>query len=855
MESRQVAVLGIIKFLRHFQVKGTLPSSQASTSFSSSLSTVSIANVHSVFNSATNEALCLELLGVLRRCFSQQQEVKSVLYGGLYDVCKDNPKLTVSILELLHQQSKQFLDLRPTTLNPVILKKVVNLQGNSVSIVEPVGELLSSLGSCKLYFEKRHEVLNEAEEVDSEENTVSVLNDICSLFDIVVEKLSGCELFDLGIDPQGDYSLSSTAGEKNVASVKVMMNVYDSLIEYTFSQGANVLEAKMKVVLQLFKSQKKLIDLLKEKSAKSGKKEGAKGKNRSPSKSPVVVKSNLSLSVVAEMLKVSYSKDDADNPNCVDLLKENHELQLYLLSFVEVTLTTFKEMTVSEKEKLLLHMKVIASVLLHECVENIASHDSSDKRIVQRIRQSLIILSTLITLFCKYYTKKLESIFREVTHQNDNKDVNSLLHKVYKKCQKMLLKILQHEDMSPLQRDAITITNIMSTVCQAMDPACEEITEVQNWILQLCKDQEGDSSVAESLMRLLFFLSDQIKVKHTLTRAISRELHHKLGDLEEGVEVEEVGNYKLVTETTSCYILPVLLTHIEETLGWMELVLNKMKACVATEAEYDANKIEKYLSTKCIVLIHTAHEIIQSALPLGNCMDNTLRVITKFYNILGLYVRYYLDLFKMRSSSQISEKFEKLVHTAGEMLTAPIYGTITYIEGVQRKDGAHISRTMKESKLIPSLIFSIEQFEKHLINLSRKSKVNLMQGMQLSTSRDFRILTSAMVEALQNEDEDGDNNDVDKVSDGDTNSGDETENPVNLRNNRESLSPGDTVEIHLSKDKSLSYIKGKGLGKSFKRKNTSDENTANAQNRQSQPPAKKSKPVKSKLGIAKKSNK
>lgn len=66
--------------MKHFRVMGTLPSSQVSMSFCSSISTTTVSvDVHSVFNSSTNEALCLELLGLLRRCFSQQHEV-SILH-------------------------------------------------------------------------------------------------------------------------------------------------------------------------------------------------------------------------------------------------------------------------------------------------------------------------------------------------------------------------------------------------------------------------------------------------------------------------------------------------------------------------------------------------------------------------------------------------------------------------------------------------------------------------------------------------------------------------------------------------------------------------------------------------------
>lgn len=41
--------------------------------------------------------------------------------------------------------------------------------------------------------------------------------------------------------------------------------------------------------------------------------------------------------------------------------------------------------------------------------------------------------------------------------------------------------------------------------------------------------------------------------------------------------------------------------------------------------------------------------------------------------------------------------------------------------------------------MIPNLIFVVEQFERHLIQLTRKSKVDLMQYMKRSTARDFKI--------------------------------------------------------------------------------------------------------------------
>jgi hypothetical protein len=49
------------------------------------------------------------------------------------------------------------------------------------------------------------------------------------------------------------------------------------------------------------------------------------------------------------------------------------------------------------------------------------------------------------------------------------------------------------------------------------------------------------------------------------------------------------------------------------------------------------------------------------------------------------------------------------------------------------------AKIVRESKLIPSLIYTVEQYERYVIQLSKKAKVNLTQFMRRSTARDFRI--------------------------------------------------------------------------------------------------------------------
>lgn len=110
---------------------------------------------------------------------------------------------------------------------------------------------------------------------------------------------------------------------------------------------------------------------------------------------------------------------------------------------------------------------------------------------------------------------------------------------------------------------------------------------------------------------------------------------------------------------------------------------------------------------------------------------------------------------------------EKLVKLSGSHLTPLCYSFISYMQNKKSKSLKHtgekkekaaagasaVARVLRETKPIPNLIFAIEQYEKFLIHLSKRSKVNLMQHIKLSTSRDFKIKGNILDMVLR-EDED-----------------------------------------------------------------------------------------------------
>jgi len=173
------------------------------------------------------------------------------------------------------------------------------------------------------------------------------------------------------------------------------------------------------------------------------------------------------------------------------------------------------------------------------------------------------------------------------------------------------------------------------------------------------------------------------------------------------------------------------------------------------------------ISQTMIGMVLSLHELTQTAFLQGIGSDSITKVVTKLYTILGNFTKYHLQLYTQKSGN-ITSKFERLVKLTGSHLAQQVYTMITYVQSTQsqllqeqttnpktkakdKKKGniTGKNRALKESRSIPNLIYSIEQYERYLIQLSKKSKIDLMENIKRSTARDFRINAASLEAALQ----------------------------------------------------------------------------------------------------------
>lgn len=103
-------------------------------------------------------------------------------------------------------------------------------------------------------------------------------------------------------------------------------------------------------------------------------------------------------------------------------------------------------------------------------------------------------------------------------------------------------------------------------------------------------------------------------------------------------------------------------------------------------------------------------------------------------------------------------RYEQLVRTAGRPLAKNIYDLITHIEeniyenGRQSKDPrSEKAKVLRETKFLPKIILRIESFNKFVIWLSKKTKIDLSHLLHIGTVRDFRSIKTTVLQDVLNQ--------------------------------------------------------------------------------------------------------
>uniref|UniRef100_A0A8C3WNI8 FA complementation group I n=1 Tax=Catagonus wagneri TaxID=51154 RepID=A0A8C3WNI8_9CETA len=773
LDARKSAVAGFLLLLKNFKVLGSLSSSQCSQSIG--VSQVHV-DVHSRYNSVANETFCLEIMDSLRRCLGQQADVRLMLYEGFYDVLRRNSQLANSIMQTLLSQLKQFYEPERDVLPPLKLEACILTQGDQISLQEPLDYLLCCIQHCLVWYKSRVMPLQQEEEEEEEEGFYQDLDD---MLDSITSRMIKSELEDFELDKSADFSQSTSTGIKNNICASLVMGVCEVLIEYNFSIS-NFSKNKFEEILSLFLCYKKLADILNEKAGK--------GKTKMANKTN---DSFLSMKFVSDLLTALFRDSTQSHEESLSVLRSSSEFMRYAVSMALHKVQQLKETghvsgpDGQNPEKVFQHLCDITRVLLWRYTSIPTSVEESGKKERGKSISLLCLegLQKILSLLPQFSQPQIHHFLRalDATDKEEEEVEASVTQRSafqIRQFQRALLNILSSQEEDFNSKEAFLLVTVLSSLSKLLEPSSPQFMQMLSWTSKICKENSWeDASFCRGLMTLLFSLHVLCKSPVALLRDLSQDVHGHLGDVDEDVEVEQTNHFAMVTlRTAAPTVCLVLLSQAEKVLEEVDWLISKLKGQVSQEITPEEassqtslpnRPVEKAVIIQLGTLLTFFHELVQTALPSGSCVDTLLKDLCKMYTILTALVRYYLQV--CQRSGGIPKNMEKLVKLSGSHLTPLCYSFISYVQVSESESvskcifkserppsfpGHCQARVLRETKPIPNLIFAIEQYEKFLIHLSKRSKVNLMQHIKLSTSRDFKIKGSILDMVLREDEED-----------------------------------------------------------------------------------------------------
>uniref|UniRef100_F6RYK4 FA complementation group I n=1 Tax=Ornithorhynchus anatinus TaxID=9258 RepID=F6RYK4_ORNAN len=756
LDSRKSAVAGFLLLLKNFKILGSLSSSQCSQAICASQVQV---DVHSRYNSMANQAFCQEILDCLKKCLNQKADIRTMLYEGFYDILRRNSQLAKSIMQTLLSQLKQYYEPEPDLLPPLKLEECIVLQGDLVLLQEPLDHLLRCVQQCLAWYQSKMQHPLQHEE-DEEGGLQEELDDILQS---VTSRMIKSELEDFELDKSADFSQATGVGIKNTIYASLVMGVLEVLIEYNFNIG-NFNKNKLEDVLSLFKSYSKLSDILKEKAGKS-----------KPSETHKTTPSLLSMSFVSVLLKALFRDNAQSHEESLAVLRSSQEFMRYAVTVALQKVQQLEETGQVDgpdgqnPDKTFHHLCEITRVLLWRYTSIPTSVEESGRKEKGK-SISLLCLEGLQRIFHmvqQSYQPKVKQFLRalDISYGEGEATEISVTQRAafqIRQFQRSMVNLLSGSDEDFNSKEGLILVTILSTLSKLLETTSPQFVQMLSWTVKICKEHSvEDAAFCKGLLNLLFNLHVRCRSPVSLLRDLSQDLHGQLGDIDQDIEVEKPNHFAMVNlRTAAPTICLLILDQAEKVLDDVDWVIGRLKEQLSLEAtaeevpqtELPKEPLEKAVILQLGTLITAFHELVQTALPSGSCINTLLQDLGKIYTILTSFAKYNIQSEAQSTVAEKKEKKKKEEEKEEEEDTEEEEEEKDEDAKKEEKTAAVAPAKVKvfqKAKPIPNLIFAIEQYEKFVINLSKKSKINLMQYMRLSLSRDFKINKAIMGSALQ----------------------------------------------------------------------------------------------------------
>ncbi|MCP9259408.1 hypothetical protein DINM_002355 [Dirofilaria immitis] len=173
----------------------------------------------------TNVELSLEIVGILKRTFSQPANVKSILYRGIFEAASANQNLVYPTLDLLVTHLASLQQISRCTY--------IESSKSSTILLEPISDLIQAISLLMRL--SIYSLRNTSTQVVCGEDAkvCQAMSELDKLIEFAIDQ----DVHDLQLDKLSDFSFSVT-GRTNQCFASLMISLYDALIEHLWNEEA-----------------------------------------------------------------------------------------------------------------------------------------------------------------------------------------------------------------------------------------------------------------------------------------------------------------------------------------------------------------------------------------------------------------------------------------------------------------------------------------------------------------------------------------------------------------------------------------------------------------------------------------
>ncbi|EFO84734.1 hypothetical protein CRE_03760 [Caenorhabditis remanei] len=272
-----------------------------------------------------DQAVGLELIGIIKRCLWQPAKTKIALYDGICELATQTSTMLNQFLDMIASHSKMIPEWKKS--------EMTTSSGNIVQLVEPLPHLIQTL-EC---------LISELSSFDPEfklEGTEVLLRQGASQMEQWVLKAMRIDVTDMGLDRNIEWTTATANGRSSLLFAQMMLSTYDVLIEHMWRR-VEAMKTKKDAdkLIVLLNRRNELDRLFKEKtiSKKDKEKDGEnnvadKDKDEKipldTSQSEILTSAKTLASILTKLVALPNADDADDSGSVLTELLSNFQLEL-----------------------------------------------------------------------------------------------------------------------------------------------------------------------------------------------------------------------------------------------------------------------------------------------------------------------------------------------------------------------------------------------------------------------------------------------------------------------------------------------------------------------------------------------